>query len=95
MYSSDKIIGNKIEITYTHVGKGLESKSGDLIGFAIAGEDKKFVPATAVIKGNKVEVSNPNISNPKYVRFGWANFPKVNLYNKDGLPAVPFRTDID
>ena len=95
MYSSDKIVGNKIEITYTHVGKGLESKSGDLIGFAIAGEDKKFVPATAVIKGNKVEVSNPNISNPKYVRFGWANFPKINLYNKDGLPAVPFRTDID
>ncbi len=95
MYDSEKIVGNKIEITYTHVGKGLESKSGDLIGFAIAGEDKKFIPVTAVIKGNRVEVSHPNISSPKYVRFGWANFPKINLYNKDGLPAVPFRTDKD
>lgn len=95
MYNNYKIIGNSIEISYTHVGKGLESKSGDLIGFTIAGEDKKFVKATAVIKGNKVNVSNPDIPKPLYVRFAWENFPKINLYNKDGLPAVPFRTDID
>jgi sialate O-acetylesterase len=95
MYSSYKIVRSTIEISYTHIGKGLESKSGDLIGFSIAGEDKKFVPATAVIKGNKVEVSSPVISKPLYVRFAWANFPKINLYNKDGLPAVPFRTDVD
>jgi sialate O-acetylesterase len=67
--------------------------SGALKGFSICGEDKKFVWATAEIEGNKVVVSNPAISNPIAVRYGWADFPVVNLWNKEGLPASPFRTD--
>jgi sialate O-acetylesterase len=64
-----------------------------LKGFAIAGEDRKFVWAKAQIYGDTVVVSSPAISKPVAVRYGWADFPVVNLWNKDGLPAVPFRTD--
>ena len=64
-----------------------------LTGFAIAGEDKKFVWAKAEIQGDKVVVSSPQILKPVAVRYGWADYPVVNLWNKEGLPASPFRTD--
>ena len=64
-----------------------------LIGFFIAGEDKKWVEADAKIDGDSVIVSSPQISKPIAVRYGWANSPRCNLYNKEGLPASPFRTD--
>jgi sialate O-acetylesterase len=67
--------------------------SPSLTGFAIAGEDRKFVWAKAEIQGNKIVVSSPQVSHPFAVRFGWADYPVVNLWNKAGLPAVPFRTD--
>jgi sialate O-acetylesterase len=67
---------------------------GRLLGFAIAGEDGKFVWAEARIVGRgQIEVSAPSVPDPRVVRFGWANFPVVNFYNGAGLPAVPFRTD--
>jgi len=62
-------------------------------GFAIAGEDMKFHWATAVIKGDKVIVSSPDVTNPVAVRYAWANNPVSSLYNGVGLPASPFRTD--
>jgi len=62
--------------------------------FAIAGADKKFVWAKAKIQGNKVIVRNDDIANPVAVRYAWADNPEgANLYNKEGLPASPFRTD--
>jgi sialate O-acetylesterase len=64
-----------------------------LVGFAIAGADKKWVFADAKIDGNDVVLSSPQVPNPVAARYGWANNPQVNLYNKDGFPAVPFRTD--
>ena len=64
-----------------------------LVGFAIAGADRKFVWAHAVIDGGKVVVSSPGVEKPVAVRYGWADYPVVNLWNKDGLPASPFRTD--
>ncbi len=64
-----------------------------LVGFAIAGADRKFVWAHAVIEGNKVVVRGPGVEKPVAVRYGWADYPVVNLWNKDGLPASPFRTD--
>ena len=69
-------------------------KDGDLKGFTIAGADGKFVPATAIIEGDKVVVSSPAVAKPVAVRYGWANTPDVNLFNKEGLPATPFRTDV-
>ena len=95
LYKGYEVKNNAIEIVFTHIGKGLISKDGDLIGFTIAGDDKKFVPAKAVIKGNKVIVSSSEVTSPKSVRFGWANVPITNLFNQDGLPASPFRTDVE
>jgi sialate O-acetylesterase len=81
-------------LTFDHVGGGLEAREGELTGFAIAGPDQKFRWALARIDGlDKVIVYSPEVENPVAVRFGWANYPVVNLWNKAGLPASPFRTD--
>jgi sialate O-acetylesterase len=64
-----------------------------LKGFAICGPDKRWVWANAEIRGKQVVVSSPAVSDPVAVRYGWSDFPVVNLWNKDGLPASPFRTD--
>jgi sialate O-acetylesterase len=64
-----------------------------LVGFDIAGADKKWVFADATIKGDSVILSSPQVAAPVAARYGWANNPQVNLYNKEGIPAVPFRTD--
>ncbi len=95
LYQSMKISGDRVGLTFTHVGKGLEAKGGELKGFTIAGADGKFVPATAVIQGSGVIVTSKEVPEPKAVRYGWANVPDVNLFNRDGLPASPFRTDVD
>ncbi|ANI89617.1 9-O-acetylesterase [Arachidicoccus ginsenosidimutans] len=94
IYKSMKVEGNKIIVSFTNVGSGLIAKDGELKRFAVAGADKKFVWAKAKIENNKVIVWNDTISNPVAVRYAWANNPMgCNLYNKEGLPASPFRTD--
>ncbi len=93
IYKSMKVEGNKIVLFFDHVGGGLVAKDGDLKGFTIAGEDHKFYNAQAEIKGNTVVVSCPQVERPIAVRYGWANCPVVNLFNQEGLPASPFRTD--
>ena len=80
-------------LSFKNVGGGLMAQGGALTGFAIAGEDKQFTWATATIEGDKVVVSSAKVAKPAAVRYGWADFPVVNLWNKDGLPATPFRTD--
>ncbi|NJB72239.1 sialate O-acetylesterase [Saonia flava] len=93
IYKSSKINGNKIVLTFDSVGSGLVSNDDEpLSRFEIAGEDQQFVWASAKIEGNTVVVENNEISNPKYVRYAWANNPQgANLYNKEGLPASSFR----
>ena len=95
VYQSYKVDGNKITVTFSHTGSGLISIDGEpLSRFEIAGADRKFLWAKAMIKGNSVEVWNENITNPKYVRYAWSDNPDgANLYNKEGLPASPFRTE--
>jgi len=95
LYQSSKVEGNKIIITFSNTGSGLVTNDGEeLSQFAIAGDDKKFVWAKAKMEGNTVIVWNDAISNPLYVRYAWADNPvNPNLYNKEGLPASPFRTD--
>jgi sialate O-acetylesterase len=88
-----QIEGDKAIVTFKNVGGGLTSKGGALTGFTIAGKDGKFVKADATIVENTVVVRSPDVAEPMSVRYGWANFPVVNLYNKEGLPATPFRTD--
>jgi sialate O-acetylesterase len=89
------IDGNKITISFTNTGSGLiVNDDEELNQFVIAGADKKFVWAKATISGNKVIVWNDAVINPMYVRYAWADNPDgANLYNKEGLPASPFRTD--
>ncbi|WPU99637.1 sialate O-acetylesterase [Mucilaginibacter sp. cycad4] len=95
IYQSAKIEGNKVEITFKNTGAGLiAGDSEELSQFAIAGADKKFVWAKAIIKGNKVVVWSDKIPAPLHVRYAWADNPDgANLYNKEGLPASPFQTD--
>jgi sialate O-acetylesterase len=82
-------------LTFDHIGDGLMAKDGVLKGFMIAGSDKKFVPAEAMIDGDTVVVSSAAVRDPVGVRYGWANVPDSNLFNKEGLPATPFRTNED
>jgi sialate O-acetylesterase len=96
VYQSMKTEGKKVQLTFTNTGSGLmvKDKYGYVNGFAIAGTDRKFVWAKAVLDGNTVVVWSDEIKNPVAVRYGWAANPDdVNLYNKEGLPASPFRTD--
>jgi sialate O-acetylesterase len=89
-----KVERNQIVLTFDHVDGGLEARGGDLTGFSICGPDGKFVWAHAEIKGlDKVLVHSTEVEHPVAVRYGWASYPVVNLYNKVGLPASPFRTD--
>jgi sialate O-acetylesterase len=85
--------GNQAVVKFKNVGSGLEARDGELKGFTLAGDDKKFYNANARIEGDTVVVTCDAVPNPKAVRFGWANYPVVNLWNKEGLPASPFRTD--
>jgi sialate O-acetylesterase len=94
IYKSMKVDGNSIVLSFDHVGGGLVAKGGEeLKGFAIAGADKKFVWADAKIEGDTVVVSSEKVAEPVAVRYAWADNPVCNLYNKEDLPASPFRTD--
>jgi sialate O-acetylesterase len=95
IFDSSVIEGNKIILSFKHVGGGLitidEEAPGD---FAIAGADKKFVWAKTKLEGSTVIVWSEEVTEPKFVRYAWADNPvHANLYNKEGLPASPFRTD--
>ena len=89
------IAGNRAILIFKHVGDGLVAKDGELKGFTIAGADGNFVPAKATIDGETIVVSSDAIATPTKVRYGWANVPDVNLYNKADLPASPFRDRAD
>jgi sialate O-acetylesterase len=93
VYKSMKIENGKIRISFDSVFGGLVARGDSLKGFAIAGADKKFVWAEAKIAGNDVIVWSDKIQNPISVRYGWDINPNLNLYNSEGLPACPFRTD--
>jgi sialate O-acetylesterase len=88
-----KVEGDKVRLSFAHVGGGLKSRDGKaLTEFQIAGDDGKFVPAEAKIDGATVVVRAADVSAPTQVRFGWRNIAKPNLANKEGLPASPFQT---
>ena len=106
LYQGYKVEGDKVRITFSHVGKGLmvgkkaglqptQADSGaQLKRFAIAGEDKQWRWAEATIEGDSVVCSSPDVGRPVAVRYAWAINPEgANLYNTEGLPASPFRTD--
>lgn len=96
LYNADKTSfeNGKAIVGFDHVVGGLVAKGGPLKGFEIAGADKTFVPARAMIQDGRVVVSSPEVADPVSVRYAWQAYPEdANLYNREGLPASPFRTD--
>lgn len=93
LYKSMRVEQNKIRLEFHYVGAGLMPLGGPLTHFTIAGEDKKFVPAEAEIDNNTIVVFSSQVDNPVAVRYAWSNTAVGNLYNRDMLPASPFRTD--
>jgi sialate O-acetylesterase len=93
IYTRMMIEDQKIRLYFDYAKKGLEAIGGELTNFEIAGNDHKFFPAMAVIENNTVVVSNFAVPEPIAVRYGWSNTATPNLFNTEGLPASPFRTD--
>ncbi|HRK32044.1 MAG TPA: sialate O-acetylesterase [Tepidisphaeraceae bacterium] len=90
---SMKVDGDAAVLTFQHIGSGLMSKTERLEGFAIRGEDGVWHPGEATIDGETVIVRSEHVAKPHAIRYAWANNPPASLYNNEGLPAVPFRTD--
>jgi sialate O-acetylesterase len=93
LYKEMRIEQNKIRILFNYTDGGLVARGGPLTDFTIAGEDRNFMPAKAVIEGDSIVVSGENIQNPVAVRYAWSNWACPNLFNAAGLPASSFRTD--
>ncbi|HEY3416702.1 MAG TPA: sialate O-acetylesterase [Armatimonadota bacterium] len=95
LFDGISVEGNKIRLRFKYTDGGLLTKDGGPVkGFAIAGVNSKFVWADAVIDGDSILVSSTLVPVPAIVRYAWGNNPVCNLYNKAGLPAVPFRADV-
>jgi sialate O-acetylesterase len=94
-FKSMEVVDGKVAVTFNDVGGNLKAHDySDVRGFALAGEDKVWHKATAVInKDNTVTVSSPNVKAPVAVRYGWADNPVCNLRSTNGLPVTPFRSD--
>ncbi|WP_221432456.1 sialate O-acetylesterase [Arcicella rosea] len=95
IFKKAKVKGTKIYLTFDGIGTGLISKDGKkLSDFQLAGEDGNFVNAEATLKDNKVILSSPQVSKPVKLRFAWDEAAQPNLFNQEGLPARPFRTNL-
>jgi sialate O-acetylesterase len=105
-YRESRITGGKVRVSFSETGGGLVAGQAPwrargveplptqrLIGFFVAGYDRKWQPADAIVDGDTVIVSSAEVPAPIAVRYGWTNSPRCNLYNREGLPAAPFRTD--
>jgi sialate O-acetylesterase len=93
LYRRLTVEDNRAVVDFDQTGSGLMCKGSPLVGFAVAGEDKVFHRAQAAVAGKCVVVTSDKVPKPVAVRYAWANNPICNLYNREGLPASPFRTD--
>jgi sialate O-acetylesterase len=94
VYKSMEMEGSRAVLYFDHADGGLVIQGDAAAGFQIAGSDQKFYPARAQVVGqDKVEVWSDQVAQPVAVRYGWANYPVVNLFSRAGLPMCPFRTD--
>ena len=93
LFRSMSVSRGEARLKFDQVGSGLDARGAELKGFQICGTNREWVWAKARIEGRRVVVSHPDVPEPVAVRYGWADFPVVNLFNREGLPASPFRTD--
>lgn len=82
--------GPKAKVHFSNAGGGLKFFSDEALGFEAAGPDGKFVSASASIEGETLTISSPEVSDLRAVRYAWAGFPQISLFNQAGLPASPF-----
>ena len=92
-FTTMSVEGARAILHFDHIGGGFVAQGGVLRGFTISADGKTFVPATAEIAGDTVVASASIVTTPTAVRYGWASVPDVNLFNREELPATPFRTD--
>ena len=93
LYDSHRVEGDSVRVRFGHAA-GLRTRGGSApAGFLVAGADRKFFPAEARVEGDSVVVRSGRVPAPAAVRYAWADNPEANLYNAEGLPASPFRTD--
>jgi sialate O-acetylesterase len=93
LYRAHAVRGKEVLVEFDNVGDGLDLRSGPVSSFAVAGADQRWYWAEARIEGNRVILSSAQVPNPVAVRYGWANSPVATLFNRQGWPAAPFRTD--
>ncbi len=93
LFRSLRVSKGRAIVSFSHTGQGLEARGKSLTGFQICGFNREWFWADATIDGKRVIVSHPSVPEPIAVRYGWLDYPVVNLFNRDGLPASPFRTD--
>ncbi|MBI4626385.1 MAG: sialate O-acetylesterase [Verrucomicrobia bacterium] len=94
LFSGIRIEGDKLEVAFDEVGSGLRTNDGAAVrGFVVAGADRQFYPAESSIVGHTIVVHSAQVAAPVAVRYAWADFPDGNLFNREGLPASPFRSD--
>ena len=93
VFKSMRLVDSRAIITFDHAEDGLIVRGKSVTGFTLAGKDGIFHNATATVEGDTVTISTPDVPHPVDVRYGWANYPQTNLFNKTGLPVSPFRTD--
>lgn len=94
LYESMEYLDEGILLKFENAKEGFEVRDERIEGFSIAGEDKEFVVAKALVRGNQIYVSSPDVLNPKYVRYLWTNYSDVSIFGKNGLPLAPFRTSM-
>lgn len=85
--------GPSVRVRFSSAGSGLTASGKPLQSFEVAGADRVFHPAAALIQGDSVVVRSVAVEAPVAVRYAWRNAPEANLYNGAGLPAGPFRSD--
>jgi sialate O-acetylesterase len=95
IFESAKFEKDKAIVKFSSIGGGLVCKGDELTDFEVAEEDKVYYDAIATIEGNTVVVTSDSVMLPKYVRFGWSDIAEPNLFNKEGLPASPFRSSVE
>ena len=93
VFRNYRIKGDKMELDFGQKQDGFQIKGTTLKGFTIAGPDRVFYPAEAMVQNGKIIVFSPEVSIPLAARYGWADNPDCNLYGENGLPVAPFRTD--
>lgn len=94
-YKKCSVVNDKVTVEFNHAKNGLTANNGEALWFELAGPDGVFYPAKAILKGSKASVSSISVPKPKSIRYAWRAGCVTNVFNTEGLPAIPFLVDLD